>query len=98
MMLELVHDLDSATLCPRISSLDVGDRRHDKSEMVQSLRVTAVIAPMQREIVASRAQVRVVRVWLPDQLHPEYPDVKILRALDVGNFERQMSHAAILDQ
>src|SRR5260370_36403960 len=49
MMLELVHDLDAATLRPRISRLDVGDRRHDKSEMVEPLRVTAVIAAMQRD-------------------------------------------------
>ena len=53
---------------------------------------------MQREIVASRAQVRVVGVGLPDKLHPEHANVEILGALDVGNLERQMTHAAILDQ
>ena len=98
MMLELVHDLDADALRPRVTSFDVGDRRHDKPEMVQALRVAAVFTAMEREIVASRAQVRVVRVGLPDQLHPEHANIKILRALDVGNLERQMTHAAIFDQ
>ena len=75
-----------------------GDRRHDETEMVEALRVAAVITAMQREIVASRAQVRVVRVGLPDKLHSEHANVEIFRALDVGNLERQMAHAAIFDQ
>ena len=66
--------------------------------MVQALRVAGHLAAMQREVVASRAEVRVVGVGLPDDLHPEHADVEILGALDVGNLERQMTHAAILDQ
>src|SRR5580658_6998607 len=101
MVLELVHDLDTAALRPRVSGFDVGDRRHDKPEMVQALCIARrffTVAAMQREIVASRAQVRVVRVGLPHQLHPEHAHIKILGAIDVGNLERQMTHAAIFDQ
>src|SRR5260370_5506587 len=66
--------------------------------MVEPLLISTVFTAMQREVVASRAQVHVVRVGLPHQLHPEHSNVKVLGALDVGNLERQMSHAAILDQ
>ena len=53
---------------------------------------------MQRQVVASRAQVRVVGVGLPDNLHPEHANVEVPGALDVGNLEREMTHAAIFDQ
>src|SRR5579862_7793058 len=98
MVLELVHDLDADALGPRISRLDVGDRRHDKPKMVEPLCVIAIVTAMQRDVVASRAQIRVVGVRLPDKLHPEHADIEILSALDVGNLERQMTHAAIFDQ
>ena len=66
--------------------------------MVEALRVAAELAAMEREIVASGAEVSVVGVGLPHQFHPEHANVEILCALDVGNLERQMTHAAILDQ
>src|SRR5271154_4483920 len=98
MMLELVHYLNASAPRPRISFLDIGDRRHDEPEMVEPLRVAAVVAAMQREVVASRTEVRVVGVGLPHELHPEHARVEIFRALDVRNLQRQMTHAAILDQ
>ena len=86
-------------LRPRVSRLNVGDRRHDKAEMVQPIRAAAIaFAAMQREVVAAGAQVRVVRVRLPHHLHPEHANIEVLRALDVGNLERQMTHATIFDQ
>jgi len=51
--------------------------------MIETLRVTAIITAMERDIVASRAQIRVVRVGLPDQLHAEHANVKVLGPLDI---------------
>src|SRR5271168_2842010 len=100
MMLQLVHDLEARAARPFIRCLDVRNRRHDEAQVVEPLPgfICGGWRAMQREVVRARAQIRVVGVGLPDHLHPEYANVKVFRALEVGNFQRQMTHPAIFDQ
>src|SRR5271156_2506939 len=83
-------------LGPSPSRFQIGDGRYDEAEMVE--RTGAAIPwrpPMQREIVASRAQIGVVRIGLPYQPHAEYPRVKLRRASDVVHPQCEMAQAAI---
>src|ERR1700752_4888633 len=81
---------------PSPSRFQIGDARHEEAKMIEraSARVSRRPA-MEREIVASRAQVGVVRIGLPYQAHPEHPRVKLGRASDVVHSQREMAHAAI---
>src|ERR1700692_1311245 len=96
MVAQRMNYIQSLGLCPSPSRLQVGDARHDEAQMVERTRVRiARCTAMEREIVASRAQVGVVRVRLPYQAHPEHSRVELGRACDVGDPEREMAHAAI---
>src|SRR5579875_3143130 len=64
--------------------------------MIEALGLgVAALSAMERKIVASAAQVGVVRIGLPNELHPEYARIKLLRALDVGDADGKMAQSSI---
>src|ERR1700730_11760134 len=88
--------IQSLALCPSPSGLQLADARHDEAEMVERARIrVARRTAVERDIVASRAQVGVVRIGLPYQAHPEHARVDLGSASDVADPEREMAHAAI---
>src|SRR5437899_299225 len=101
MMFEWMHDVDPVVALLRVTPcrFDLGDRWNDEAEMVERLGIARADAPsMKRQIVASRRKVRVVRVGLPYEFHPEHSPIEFARTLHIGNTEREMAKAAMSDQ
>src|ERR1700752_3613579 len=81
---------------PSPSRFQIGDARHEEAKMIERAGAGVPRRPaMEREIVASRAEVGVVRIGLPYQAHPEHPRVELGRASYVVHPQREMAHAAI---
>jgi len=64
--------------------------------MVEPLRIgSAGGSAMKRQVIASAAQVGVVGIGPPYELHPEDAFVKLPGAIDVGNAEGKMAQSSI---
>src|ERR1700683_140419 len=93
-----MHDIEAARLRPRPSRFNLRDTWRDESEMIEQLPLgRSVLAFMQREIIASRRQIRILRIRLPDKLHSENARIEFLRALDIGDLEREMTKSAMIN-
>jgi len=98
MMLEGMRNFEMLRLRPCPGRLDLGDGGYDETEMIEHLCVSiAMVSAMQREVVGSRGQVRVVRVGLPNEAHAENARIKFRGALDIGNLEREMAKSSVLN-
>src|SRR5437867_6116681 len=80
MALRGVHDSRPAPFNLREHPVHRFRRLHDEPKMVQKLAAsTPVLSELpgwdlvQRQIVAPRAEVQIVLIWLPDHPHPEEP-------------------------
>ena len=96
MLAQWMNYVQPLRLGPSPSRFQIGNTRYEEAKMVEraGARVTGRPA-MKREIVASRTQVGVVGIWLPYQVHPEHPRVKLGRASNIIHPQRKMAHAAI---
>src|SRR5271166_4864845 len=98
MVLQRMRNIEMLALGPRPRSLDIRDARRDEAEMIERLRLgSATGASVKCEVVASRGEIRVFRVRLPYDAHPEDARVEGHRAVHIGDLEREVSQAAMLD-
>src|SRR5579862_1218102 len=66
--------------------------------MIEYLRICFADGPLvQREVVASGGEIRVLRVGLPYDAHAEDARVERDRAVHIGHLQREMSQSSMLN-
>src|SRR5271163_2767412 len=98
MALQWMDNLDLILERPTVAGLGIRDRPDDKAEMIEGLFFgRSNCSPMERQIIASGTEIGVVRVGLPDDLHPEHAAIELACPIYVGNAQGQMPESAMVD-
>ena len=84
MLPERMQDVDLVLPRPFVTHLKLRNRGYDEAEVVQRLSAPgSSVTPMEREVIASGAQICVVGIRLPYHAHSKYTTIEIRGARDV---------------